>query len=396
MSSTQNSCVLPENMLMEILSWLPLKEVVQLRCVSKAWNHLVSDPAFVKLHFQRSPKNTHLLLTFVDTADDGAQDRDYAVICPIQDLLDNPSSTLETLHRNNRPFNRSYTVLGVCNGLVCLQDSSTEEVFSEYWFRIWNPAIRAMSKDSPHIRFRNSDYKDISWFRFGFGYDEWSDTYQVVFLDNNKNESQTLEVRVWSLGDTCWRNTLTCDPVSTGYAYGSPRTFGIFVSATLNWLAFPKFYLDNSDGVKMNQLEIFSYHLKDETCRYFPMPDGILEVYVYGPEIEVLKGCLCLFHHYEYNLIIWLKREFNDEKSWSKLLTFSYQEYVNDEFPLELSIIWEDDEVLLLANTCIFKPRFLWYNTRYNRVDGDERYENDKWYLFSHEYAHSLVSPCMN
>jgi len=106
-----------------------------------------------------------------------------------------------------------------------------------------------MSKDSPHIRLRISDYKDVSWFRFGFGYDEWSDTYQVVFLDNNKNESQTLEVRVWSLGDTCWRNTLTCDPVPTA-SYGTPRFFGIFMSGTLNWLAFPKSYSD--DDVKMN------------------------------------------------------------------------------------------------------------------------------------------------
>jgi len=102
MSSAQNySCVLPENMLMEILSWLPPKDVVWFRCVSKEWNHLVSDPAFVKLHLQRSPKNTHILLTFV-------QDKDYAVICPIQDLLDNPSFTLETLHRNNRPFTLSW------------------------------------------------------------------------------------------------------------------------------------------------------------------------------------------------------------------------------------------------------------------------------------------------
>jgi len=128
------------------------------------------------------------------------------------------------------------------------------------------------------------------------------------------------------------------------------------------------------------------------------MPDGISEVYVCGHELDVLKGCLCLFHHYEDNFIVWLKREFNDEKSWSKLLTFSYQEYLNDYSPLEFSIIYicEDDEVVLIADTYIFEPRFIRYNTRYSRIDGDELRKNDKWYLFSHEYVHSLVSPCMN
>ena len=38
------------------------------------------------------------------------------------------------------------------------------------------------------------------------------------------------------------------------------------------------------------------------------MPDGILEIYVCNPELEVLKGCLYLSHHYEGSFIVWLKR----------------------------------------------------------------------------------------
>ncbi|QCE05477.1 hypothetical protein DEO72_LG9g480 [Vigna unguiculata] len=222
MSSSQNNCVLPENMLMEILSWLPLKDVVQCRCVTKVWNHLVSDSAFVK-------------------------------------------------HSHPIDLWKSRSILGVCNGLVCLQDHCVVDEFEEYWVRIWNPATRVMSKDSPHICLQRSDYKDDSWFMFGFGHDESSDTYQVLFLDYNKNESQKLEVSVWSLGDTCWRNTLTCDAFPTVIGRESRGTFGTFVSGTLNWLAFPKSYYGY---VRMNQLEIFSYNLKNETCKYLPMPDG--------------------------------------------------------------------------------------------------------------------------
>jgi len=399
MSYFQSSCLLPADMLMEILSWLPVKDVVRLKCISKGWNHLVSDSAFVKLHLLRSPKNTHILLTF-DTRGGG-----YA-IAPVQDLLDNPSSTVETLLRNDfpyNPFNRSYTVLGVLNGLVCLQFSWVDDEFEHHWFHMWNPATRAMSIDSPHISFDHSDYKDVFWFMFGFGYDEWSDTYQVLFLDNNKNESQELKVRVWSVGDTCWRNTSTCDAFSTiicpvsRVSRGSVSR-GIFVSGTLNWLAFPKSY-SYYDNVKMNQLEIFSYHQKEETCRYFPMPDGILEINVCEPELEVLKGCLCLSHHHEGNFTVWLKREFNHEKSWSKLLTLRYEDhykYLSRDFLLELWIIWmceDDDDFVLLANRYIDKPDLIRYNTRDNRIDRRELYKHESSNIFSYDYAPSLVFP---
>jgi len=242
MFSPLNSLLLPEYMFMEILSWLPLKDVVQLRYVSKVWNHLVSI-LHSKLHLQLSPRNTHILF-------------------PYTRFTRQPIITLKTLHHTNRPFNRSYSVLGVCNGLVCLQDSCVEDGFEEYCVRIWNPVTRIMSKDSPHICLERSYYKNASWFMFGFGYDELSDTYHVLFLDNNNNESQKLEVRVWSLGDTCWRNTLTCDAFPIVIGRESRGTFGTFVSGTLNWLAFPKSY---SGDVKTNQLEIFSYHIKNET-----------------------------------------------------------------------------------------------------------------------------------
>jgi len=278
----------------------------------------------VKLHLQRSSKNTHTLLTF-EVWD---KRRDYAIVCPVQDLLDNPSSTLETLHHKHLPFNRSYAILGACNGLVCLQDSCIEDKFKEYWFRIGNPTTRVMTKDSPHIRLNLSDYKHP--FMFGFGYDEWNDTYQVVLLDNNKNQSQKLEVRVCCLGDTCWRNTLTCDVVAPMIGLQSHGTCGAFVSGTLNWLVYPKSRCsdDERGGTKMNELEIFCYDLKKKTCSYFSMPDGILEVPPFDTELKVLNSCLCLSHHHDDNFFVWLTRDFSDEKSWSKLLNYKNKGYL--------------------------------------------------------------------
>jgi len=388
MSSSQNNCVLSQDILMEILSRLPIKDIGRLKCVSKGLNRLVSDSTFVKLHLQRSSKNTHMLLTFEDYHIN--RTRNYAVVCPVQELLDHPSSTLKTLHHKHLPFNRKYNVLGACNGLVCLQDSCIDDEFEEYWFRIGNPTTRVMTKDSPHIRLNRRDY----WLMFGFGYDEWSDSYQVVLLDNNRNQSQKLEVSVCCLGDTCWRNTLTCDAVTPMIGLQSRGTCGAFVSGTLNWLVYPRSHCDDKRGPKMNELEIFCYDLRKETRSFFSMPDGILEVRAFEPVLKVLNGCLCLSHHHEDNFVVWLKREFIDEKSWSKLLNINYQDDI-DQCPSYMNVICmrEKDGAVLVANT-VFDANFIWYNSRDDRREGREYYGQDIWSLFSYDYVQSLVFPC--
>ena len=356
----------------------------RISCDSSAFQdgHLVTNPAFVKLHLQRSSKNTHTLLTF-EVWD---KRRDYAIVCPVQDLLDNPSSTLETLHYKHLPFNRSYAILGACNGLVCLQDSCIEDKFKEYWFRIGNPTTKVMTKDSPHIHLNLSDYKHPFRLMFGFGYNEWNDTYQVVLLDNNnKNQSQKLEVRVCCLGDTSWRNTLTCDAVATVGRRRWRETCDAFVSGTLNWLVFPKSRCsdDERGGTKMNELEIFCYDLKKKTCSCFSMPDGILEVPPFDTELKVLNGCLCLSHHHDDNFFVWLKRDFSDEKSWSKLLNYKNRPstcYCCRHY-MEIICMREKDDVVLLAETGL-QAEFTLCNIRDNRIKVRQIYNENKQSLF--------------
>ncbi|XP_047173711.1 F-box/kelch-repeat protein At3g23880-like [Vigna umbellata] len=400
MSSSKTSCVLSQDMIMEILSWLPVKDLLRFKCVSKGWNQLVSDSAFVKLHLQRSSKYTHTLLTFLDYSPSYRLIH-YAFVCPIQDLFENPSSTLETLPHRHLPFNRKISFLGSCNGLVCFQDSCVDDEFEfeEYWFWMWNPATRVMSNESPHIRLNRSDYEYPFWWVYGFGYDEWSDTYQVVLLDNKKNQSQKLEVKVCSLGDNCWRNTLTCDAVPFLFEHRLRGIVGALVSGTLNWLAYPKSRAGGDERTKMNELEIFSYDLKKESCSYFSMPDGILEVSPDEAALEVLNGCLCISHYHENDFFVWLKRDFSDEKSWTKVLNYKIRPSSCYHCPRYMDMICmrENDDVVLLADTGFeSKSEFIWWNIRDNRMEGREIYDKDKFNLSSYDYVHSLVLPYKN
>ncbi|KEH16639.1 F-box and associated interaction domain protein [Medicago truncatula] len=59
MEATSSPPNLPSDLIMQILSWLPVKFLIRFTSVSKHWKSLILDPNFAKLHLQKSPKNTH-------------------------------------------------------------------------------------------------------------------------------------------------------------------------------------------------------------------------------------------------------------------------------------------------------------------------------------------------
>ncbi|XP_068492349.1 F-box/kelch-repeat protein At3g23880-like [Phaseolus vulgaris] len=284
-SSSQCCAVFPEELMIEILSRVSVKDLMRYRCISKWMNHLVLD-------------HSH----YVDDCED-------------------------------------------------------------FWVRFWNPSTRLMSEDSPCVRFPSDD---SFIFGFGFGYDDWSDTYQVVFLDN---KSEKMEVSVHSLGDSCWRNVLSCDALETLSLYG------VYVCGTINWLALPKSESGFDYGwrdVTMNEIKILSYDVKNEKCNYLSMPDFHCEVPHDEPVIQVFKGCLCLSHRQGTQLFVCTMREFGVAKSWTPLLNINYEDldihvlHGMPTIPMILCIS-ENDDVLLLGS--YNSAEFFLYNKKDNRID---------------------------
>ncbi|KAL5787349.1 hypothetical protein ACOSP7_004298 [Xanthoceras sorbifolium] len=55
---------LPEDMIIEILSILPVKSLIRFRCVSKSWYALVRSSSFISKHL-KNDHNIHLILMFL-------------------------------------------------------------------------------------------------------------------------------------------------------------------------------------------------------------------------------------------------------------------------------------------------------------------------------------------
>jgi len=196
---------------------------MQIKCVSKSWNTIISDPKFIKMHLNRSARNPHFSIVSYQTPtfDDG----EYSFVpFPAGRLLDNrhiifPKDPYYLFHDKD-----CRQVIGSCNGLVCLFGYSYAD-FNSYsiWLRFWNPATRKISDRSGC--FQDFDHPLNSW-RFVFCYDNPTDTYKVVALHYNSSVSNpVVEVSIFTLGDNVWRTIQTLSLVPLQLLYSSWRMY---------------------------------------------------------------------------------------------------------------------------------------------------------------------------
>ncbi|KAL3642414.1 hypothetical protein CASFOL_013229 [Castilleja foliolosa] len=153
--------VLPEELMLCILSRLPVKTIVRFKSVCKPWFHLFSTPEFKKMHqaqFSSDPKNQSII----------AQSFKKFYIINIESgkkrPLDHPFAHAQTIY--------SYTV-GCCNGLVCILKG--QEIV------LWNPVMK-LSKTFPL-----KDCGPNKMVSLGFGYDAIGDDFKVVMIVTSRD-----------------------------------------------------------------------------------------------------------------------------------------------------------------------------------------------------------------
>lgn len=193
--------VLPHELILEILSHLPVKPLLRFKCVCKSWNSLISDPQFAKLHLHRSSAKTadFTRLRFMFSTIILDSGRRYASSFSVSSLIQNPSPNLaapqNSLYELKNGVSVADRVFGSCNGLISILSLNE----GEFSVRVWNPATGSISQNSPPL-FTGTRGFDFERIDFGFGYDYLTDTYKVVsFYENNPTH-------VYTLGDNSWRS----------------------------------------------------------------------------------------------------------------------------------------------------------------------------------------------
>ncbi|CAJ2670124.1 unnamed protein product [Trifolium pratense] len=382
---------LPHDVIIQILSFLPVKHLMRLKCVCKSWKTLISDDStFVKLHLKRSARKKQLVLFSMMCR----HSSNFSITCLRQK---NPSVALANkphFQLNDDVYGFLFPV-GSCNGLLCLYGKYLRGNYAEILFYIWNPATRKLSNKIVFLCKPGTG----RW-TFAFGYDNSTETYKIVAF-----HLMTNDVRVFCVGDNVWRNIQSFPVVPT---YSVPSLYkhwhpsieqGVYVCRTLNWLTIRnKFQNENQiDGkcITADQFVIISLDLSTETYRELLPPCGFDEVSCVQPILAVLRNSLCFCHDFHgTDFIIWRMKKFGVQESWTQFVKINYQNLHNlvphyHRFQLFPVCLCENGNTLMLAWD--ENEKAILYNWRDITVKESRITREVDWSL-AKDYLESLVS----
>ncbi|XP_003623090.2 F-box/kelch-repeat protein At3g23880 [Medicago truncatula] len=261
---SQLQVFLPGELIVEVLSFLPVKSLMRLKCVSKSWKYLISEPSFAKLHLNRTTQDAVRTIVSYHMH---SRDVSFTVFR----LLENPPIIINLPKNPYHQLNDKdcHYIVGSCNGLLCLFGGTGYREdnggYRENWLRFWNPATRIISE-----KFHGDDGLGFPC-NYTFGYDNSTETYKVVYFTR-----KTTNVRVFSLGVNVWRNIQDSPMIHHHW-----QMKVVHVKDSVNWLAIHNYISDdyNCEGITIGQFVIISLDLGTEAyTKLFP-PHGFSEDY---------------------------------------------------------------------------------------------------------------------
>ncbi|XP_058198440.1 F-box/kelch-repeat protein At3g06240-like [Rhododendron vialii] len=341
---------LPQDMITEILSRLPVKSLCRFKCVSPSWKILISSPYFAKTHLNRTktlknPRNLNkkILLMAYNL---------YSV-----DLAHtNPTATKLILPTAEQRLQHQVRVVNSCDGLVLLSIRRGSELF------LLNPSTRECKK-LPIFPFvvDSAEYLDANL--YGVGYDSSTDDYKVVIVSRKI-------VAVYSLRTDSWRRIQDVD-------FSLKESSGrVFVNGCLHGICW-----------RDSCHRIVAFDLSDEVVREVPQPPWYCGI---GSEIAsywvaVLGGCLCLVDKRAPEF--WKMKEYGVRESWTEFKIRS------GLFKAHLLCLLADDEFLLRTTPGRGLKQWVVYNQQKNTVRNMVVCGIPDQFSFQDTYVESLISP---
>jgi F-box interacting protein len=355
--------VLPQEILTEILSRLPVQSLLRFRSTSKSLKSIIDSHNFTNLHLKNSLNRSLILRNKSDIYQLQIDDDDFSNLTTTAAPLKHPFS------RNSNKI----TLIGSCNGLLaisngvifCRHPNDANEI------TIWNPNTRKhriIPFLSLPITPRSPSDSTCSLCFHGFGFDPVTADYKLLrisWLVSPHNNFYDSHVRLFSLKTNSWKIIPTM-PYSLYYVY----SMWVFVENSIHLIMTKK--LD-----RLHPL-IVAFDLTLEIFNEVPLPAEIggEEVNSNGSfqmTVAVLGGCLCMIMNYETTKIdVWVMKQYGSRDSWCKLFTLvnsCFTSHFKSSRPLGYSsdgskVLFEGLEVLLEVR----HRKLFWYDLKSEQV----------------------------
>ncbi|XP_058213024.1 F-box protein CPR1-like isoform X1 [Rhododendron vialii] len=294
---------LPDAILLDILSRLPVKSLHRFKSVSTQFRHWISaDPHFLKLHALHSADTRHRRRRRVAVLVSRKPPASVALRSVDADTLSDPS--VVELCNDFKYSYPSARIWNSCNGLVLIS-------ISDKTFFVWNPSTREKEhvRSIPTFSLRAS----TRYCLLGLGFDKITDAYKVIAAYQTDDT-----------GDSCFMSCSSLDGTRVSSNKQRVRRIGDFpyrickdmpgsnVGGDLFWMVVGKtgdpaiigFDFGAEEFVEMTQL------------RWEP---GVLK---YG--LGVLGGSLCVACHGEGSVEVLGLKKGGAVESWEKLFVVPY------------------------------------------------------------------------
>ncbi|URD94135.1 F-box associated domain [Musa troglodytarum] len=240
-AKTMETTELLSDLFMEILSWIPAKALLKLRCVCKCWYSITTDLIFVQLHLQKQqllPEVASILIFHRHFIDDRS-------LLSRLDVVNAPWVEKHVAVWHNRPM---LVVSPPCHGLFCLY-----HIFMEFDVCLYNPTTRKSFSLPQNFTSVNIYLSD-----FCVGYHPVSRQYKVIHTFGTRLTSLAMEAL--TVGGSTWRKVEVSSAIAMRALLNRGRPSA---SGTMYWLAHK------------NVLEeiILSLDLDTERLTEVPFPD---------------------------------------------------------------------------------------------------------------------------
>ncbi|KAL3515783.1 hypothetical protein ACH5RR_022685 [Cinchona calisaya] len=311
---------LPINLIYDILSRLPLKSICRCRRVCKAFLEILKHPYFAQLHLSRTPSITvslalqkHIghqgfLCFHLLDLDEVSRAAPCSTVC-YHDVCHSRSQPhpYRSLTLQNADFyfyDRGATVVGSCNGLLCLYYPLQNA------YCVFNPILGEYVV-CPCLATSTAAY--TYFHQSGFGFCPSTGQYKIFrFMCATSVDSLTILtkteilIEMHTLGFESWRKIydVPCPRI--------PGSFDPFLNGCFHWI---------TTSQKPSDL-ICSLDLEKECFSLLPPPCHFSQSYVNKISwitVGILGGCLCLCYVYEDNLFeVWVMKDYGVKESWVK------------------------------------------------------------------------------
>ncbi|KAF5751232.1 F-box and associated interaction domains-containing protein putative isoform 1 [Tripterygium wilfordii] len=238
---------IPEDLVTNILLYLPAKSLARFKCVCKSWCSLIGDPKFVVEHHHK--QTTLYSNSFWVIGRDKCSNYEF-ILCFIKDDGDEIPIVTETISHGDEPFCGFKLVLGPRNGLYCVCEDVTVTII--------NPST-GESKTLPDSQLEPPNVASFQCPDFGFGFDNKNNDYKVLrFVDYDCNGGATIhQIELYSLKSESWRKLAGIDNVRLWSNKDDAYKDGVYY-----WWAKGE-----------NGCCILSFDMVDEVFETMPLPD---------------------------------------------------------------------------------------------------------------------------